>query len=277
MCVLRFAFLIIFSFAVVNARLDEEDKDCRRAKHEFLVTLEPNPSSDLKGLGKYTYTFFFLSSLKTVGEYQIAFEGSFPVNVNVELSPDIIYSFQSTYTLCLNDVFKERQVTLLGDLKEYRSNNVVLNEIWIKIGKVLFSHQIYSEDTQATKSQFFLMTPYTSNLEVLLMKVLNQNNAGKNEQFFQIVKSTITEYNNNGEKEKSSEFTGIPIGTKITFQLEKKNPSLKEGQSYIAYTTIGGSIKYFNFNVVLNYVCKYWNEKEGKFNLDEESKNSNVN
>ena len=121
--------------------------NCEMKTHHFyLLPIEKdyyNITIQLRGLEKYDYILILKSEPRNVDKYHIVLNVSFPINVNIELSNEIIYDFISIEKFCINDFEVEgRYINILGTLYEYSTQNKILEKIWIKVEKILLYKEI---------------------------------------------------------------------------------------------------------------------------------------
>ena len=132
-----------------------------KAHNFYLIPLvkEGENTDNSYGLHKYNYNLILETDpLSQSDNFIMMFLIMFPINVNIELSPEIIYKFESTSKFCLNNLVKEskgRQSNIQGKLSEYNSEIQILEKIWIKIEKVLLLKTISPYEA---KNNYFLLT-----------------------------------------------------------------------------------------------------------------------
>lgn len=248
------SILLFLSLSFVEPKLEKNvDLGCRKGKHPMFVILTPlMNSSTIKGLSKFSYTFILFPSQKYVNNFHLMIEGSFPVNVNIDLSADIVYYFESNYNFCLNDLLGGRLVTILGDLIEYKSKSPILHGIWMQIDKIEMKEEIKA-DTQDNFPRFYLLTNYNyNNPSVILMEKLTTN---VSKPVLQIVKASLKETKNKKLVGFVEGDSGVSIGTELTIQDSVLNYILTEGKVHHAWTMVGTQGKYFTIDAVSNLVC----------------------
>lgn len=244
----KVSFYIFLSF--LSSYVFSDIKTCREANHTMYVALTAiTDKHSLEGLEKFSYTFFLLPSFSSLNNFHLSFKAHFPINVNVDLSPDVLYVFQPIYHFCLNDLFNNRQKTILGNLGEHKTNSSILTGIWIEIDEILYNKEFQDEKPDMTK--YLLMSNYQfSNTEVLIMKYLTTNPTTS---YFQIVRARITEKDSNELVTND----GIEIGTPIIIfaDSDKSNVILQEKQIYSGFIYVQTSLKTFLFDNIVNFVC----------------------
>jgi hypothetical protein len=146
-------FLLFLSYSCQNCLI--------KAHNFYLIPIvkEGENADNSYGLHKYIYNLILETDpLSQSDNFIMMFLITFPINVNIELSPEIIYKFESTNKFCLNDLVKEskgRQTNIQGKLSEYNSEIQILEKIWIKIEKVLLLKTITPHEA---KNNYFLLT-----------------------------------------------------------------------------------------------------------------------
>ena len=248
------SILMFLSISFVESKLENNvDLGCRKGKHPMFVVLTPPANSNIiKGLKTFSYTFILFPSQNYVNNFHLVIEGSFPVNVNIDLSADIVYYFESNYNFCLNDLLGGRLVTILGDLIEYKSKSPILHGIWMQIDKIEMKEEI-KVDTQDNLPRFYLLTNYNyNNPSVILMEKLTTN---VSKPVLQIVKASMKETKNKKLVGFDEGDNGLSIGTELTIQSTVINDILNEGKVHQAFTMVGTQGKYFTLDAVSNLVC----------------------
>ena len=252
-------FLLFLSYSCQN---------CLIKLHNFYlipIVKEEENSDNSYGLHKYNYNLILETNpLNPSDNFIMMFLISFPINVNIELSPEIIYKFESTRKFCLKDLTKEsigRQTNIQGKLSEYNSEIQILERIWIKIEKVLLYKTI---DSYEKKNKYYLLTEFyekDKNKKFLLMKKMSKN---IEKQFFQIVRINIDIKLQN--KDCSNEESHLNIGTEFTIQEinQGDDSMLREGINYEAYSIESSGVQSYNFKNIENLICLiYENQNYG--------------
>ena len=172
-------------------------KNCDMKIHNFfLLPLEKyNVTGNLVGLKKYDYMLILKPEPLSQNEnLHLVLNISFPININIDLSNEIIYSFASLEKFCIEDVLKKdkgKYENLVGTLSEYSTENLILERIWIKVENMLFIEEI--SEKRPEKNIFYLLTNYTGlitdiNKKYILMKKMTKS---IQPQYFQIVSVNI--------------------------------------------------------------------------------------
>lgn len=187
-----FIFLIILLKSIYN-------ETCEMKRHYFfLLPLEKEKNeTNLIGLKKYDYMLILKTEpidIDNEDNLHVVLNVTFPININIDLSHEIIYNFTSLEKFCLNDILKTgngKYENIVGSLSEYLTENKILQRIYIKIENILFNKEISQNKNE---KNFYLLTNYSQYYEqneikkkyILMKKMskeLNQN--------FQIVSATI--------------------------------------------------------------------------------------
>lgn len=239
-------FLLFFSFSYEN---------CLIKTHNFyLIPLIKEESSDkLNGLHKYDYNLILETDpLSDNDNYHMILSVIFPINVNIDLNPEIIYKFESTNKFCLRDLIKEsagRQNNIQGKISEYNSEIQIFERIWIKVEKVLLFKNVEIYDN---KNKFFLITEFyekdKNRKKFLLMKKMSNN---LDNQFFQIIRVNLTNYLETDCLNDDEKY--LKIGTEFTIRNE--NSMLREGINYesiVLGESAGGS---YSLKNIENLIC----------------------
>jgi len=247
------------------------NKNCDMKIHNFfLLPLEKyNITENLVGLKKYDYMLILKPDPRSEKEnLHLALNTSFPININIDLSNEIIYSFVSLEKFCLEDLLKKdkgKYENLVGTLSEYNTENLILERIWLKVENILFNEEI-SEKRQE-KNIFYLLTNYTGyitdiNKKYILMKKMTKT---IQPQYFQIVSVNIKKegqkLNNYFCEDNPNTGNELTIGNELSTlnnyeKLRENNP----------YNVFSGGKNYILSNVH-NFICliytgnKYEEEK----------------
>ena len=256
---LQYLLLIIFLFKPIN----NSNGNCIMHTHNFfLLPLEKKNNGnnlELEGLKKYDYMLILKTDPKNIDKYHMVLNVSFPINVNIDLSCEIIYDFISLKKFCINDLVQENKgkyVNILGKLSEYETENQILGKIWIKVEKVLFYKEIEQSNKMTT---FYLLTKFSEydkiNKEYILMKKMSNDKS----QIFQIVKAYIMKKKDSSTNnyvcagEYNDEYD-LPIGNEFT-TFESDDNRLREKLSYNFFSQ---KINYY-FTISKNLVCITYN------------------
>ena len=185
---------------------------------------------------------------------------TFPINVNIDLSNEIIYDFISLQKFCINDLVQEkkgRYVNILGKLSEYETDNQIFGKIWVKVENVLFYKGIEQNNKMVI---FYLLTKfseYDKNTDNILMTKMSSN---KN-QFFQIVKANITREidpskNNYVCAGDPNDEYDLPIGYEFTI-FDSDDSRLRENFLYNCYSQT--TKDRFTIKIKKNFACITYN------------------
>ena len=266
---------IIFLFLIFSISC----QNCLMKEHNFYLIplIKENNSNNLYGLHKYDYILILETDpLSENDNYHMVFEVTFPINVNIELSTEIIYKFESTRKFCIKDLTKKsvgRQSNIQGKLSEYNSEIQILEKIWIKIEEVKLYRDVPSNEKK--DNIFFLLSEFyekeKNKKKYILMKKMN--NSGE-KQFYQIVRVNID--NENGNVDCLNDENQFKIGTEINIrQIDSDEDSiLREGLEYDAFI----EKKPITINNIGNLICLIYENKEYVnkcFSSNSNTKNNN--
>lgn len=244
-------FLLIICLSITISK-----ENCEMEKHKFfLLTIKNVHQSYGEGLEKNDYLLILKTTPLGNDKYHLVLDVTFPVNLNLELSDEIIYSFNSIEKFCLTDLTKEkgRYVNILGTLSDHNTKNIILEKVWIKVENKL----IFEEVRNDNRVNFYLLTNYkeddNNQKKYFLMKKLyigiNQN--------FQIV--SVSMQRENQQKNVKTNFYcennlkeneyDLSIGDEIS--ILGFDDKLRETSGYHAFT----KDKKFILSDVHNFVC----------------------
>ena len=90
---------------------------CKIVDHNFyLIALKKNEKESI-WLNKYNYSLILESNPFSENDnYHLIFSVTFPVNINIELSPEIVYKFFSSKKFCIKDLIAKTQENIVGKL-----------------------------------------------------------------------------------------------------------------------------------------------------------------
>jgi len=268
---------MIFILLFFNYACDSEN--CLMKRHNFYLIALPKeePSEKLSGLYKYDYNLILETDpLNQDDNYHMMFSVSFPINVNIELSPEIIYKFESKRRFCIRDLIREkngRQNNINGKLSEYNSEIQILQNIWIKIEKVLLFKEM---ELYERKNKFFLLTNLNekdiNQKKYIFMKKMSKS---VENQFFQIIRVNL---NNKleGEDCKNEENQSVlKIGTEFTVQeINSGDDSmLREGITYETFASDEAEVKSYRFENIENLVCLNYIDQKYEYKCFSNSNN----
>ena len=245
--------IVLITLTAIDSKEEFGADTCQKGTHKMLVVLNPNLKPNAKGLSKFDYNFILYPKLDLIDNRHLLISGTFPINVNIDLSDDIIYIFESKYDYCLNDLIKGRLVTLLGNLIEYKSGSLILTGIWMQFGELLMNKPMIT-DASSDSLIFYLMSDYNDNKKnvILMTKIFDS----WNKMAFQVIKARMLEKKNN----KLVFYSGspndsivLPIGTELKIQNEEK--FLRDTTTYTANTVESGVTYNFNIDSITNYMC----------------------
>ena len=249
-------FTLLFLFSCQN---------CKMTNHNFyLIPLKREDNNNNNetsiGLNKYNYNLILNTDpLSESDNYHMVFLISFPININIELDPEIIYIFESRRKFCLTDLIQNstgKQNNIEGSLCE-NAELCIFNNIWIKIEKLLMYKSV---DLDEKKNKFFLLTELTDedsfDKQYLLMKKMHNS---EDKQFFQIIRVNIHEKGKN--KDCLDNRVTLEIGTEFTIQEINIGDDfmLREG---FDYETFASDTNLYNFTNTHNLVCFLYENKQ---------------
>ena len=215
----------------------------------YLIALRKNgyPSNSV-GLNKYDYYLILQTNPYNNNDiYHLEFQITFPININIELSPEILYKFFATKKFCINDIISGRQTNLVGKIIEVNSGMDILTKVWMKIEKnILFKEINFNE----RKKIFYYLGE--SNQKYLFLKKMSKDIIN---QSFQIVRLSLRGGNDDDLKK-------LKIGTEFTIQdsgLDDFN--LREGLVYEVFAFDGDERQNFQFDNIENLICFYYKGK----------------
>ena len=224
---------------------------CKYVNHEFyLIALKKN-TIEYQGLNKYDYHLILdANPFNENDNYHLVFSVSFPVNINIELSPEIIYKFFSLKKFCIKDLIEKSQENIVGKLIEYNSEIQILEKVWIKIIEV----QLYQEmkDNDRRKIYYFLGENITRNNKKYLF--LRKMNLIPGELYYQIARVSISNEN--------EQLNDLNIGTEFSIQdASTYDFILREGITYDTYANDGTTMQNYKFEKVENLICLIYQGK----------------
>ena len=242
-------FFILIIFLLLNSINTE---NCEMITHKFFLLPLTSDSPNQPGLKKYDYMLILKTEPKGNDKYHLVLNVTFPVNINVDLSTEIIYTFISLEKFCLLDLIKEkgRFVNIFGNLSDSERKNNILERIWIKVENVILFKNVEND----RKQSFYLLTNYyegdKKNKRYFLMNKMF-NGVRQN---FQIVSTLIYKENENSNYEcKNNEDLKdeliLSIGDEIT--IHNLNDILRDDFTYNAFVNNNRYI----LSQVDNFIC----------------------
>jgi len=218
---------------------------CKFVEHNFYLIALKKSSNENIGLNKYNYSLILESNpFDENDNYNLVFSVSFPININIELSPEIVYKFFSLKKFCLKDLIEKKQENIVGKIIEYNSDIQILERVWMKILDV----NLYqgTKDHDRKKIYYLLGDNLIKNTKkYLFLKRLNQNYLKFS---YQIVRVSITNEN--------EQIKNMKIGTEFTVQ-DPTNVDfiLREGFQYETFASDGSDIQTYTFDKIENLIC----------------------
>ena len=270
---LRYIIFIILLFCYTC-------ENCLMKKHNFyLIALsKEGQSENLSGLNKYDYNLILETDpLSENDNYHMMFSVSFPININIELSQEIIYKFESKRRFCIRDLIREKNGRLNninGKLSEYNSEIQILQNIWIKIEKVLLFKEM---ELYERKNKFFLLTNLNEN-EISKKKYIFMKKMSKTveNQFFQIIRVNINNKLEGQDCKNEENQIVLKIGTEFTVQeINSGDDSmLREGKTYETFASSDETeVKSYRFENIENLVCLNYIDKKYEYKCFSNSNN----
>ena len=254
---LQFLLLILSLKSIYN-------ENCNMKTHNFyLLPIEKKSSNntiEFQGLKKYNYILILKTEPNDVDKYHIVLDVSFPINVNIELSNEIIYCFNSLEKFCINDLEKEgKYINILGKLYEYSTENNILERIWIKIDKIL----LYKNLESNTNRIYYLLSNYSefddNNKKYILMKKMDiETSASQNFQIVSvnILKDQVQSNNDYLCAIKNNYMNDLSIGDELTIFMTLNDDKLRDNFEYFVYVK---NTKYKLSNVNI-FLCKIYDK-----------------
>ena len=222
---------------------------CKFVEHNFyLIALKRNTNENT-GLNKYNYSLILESNpFDENDNYNLVFSITFPININIELSPEIVYKFFSLKKFCIKDIINKTQENIVGKIIEYNSGIQILEKVYIKILDI----NLYQEtkDNDRKKIYYFLgENLIKTNKKYLFLKRTNQNYFKFS---YQIVRVSIT-----------NELKDMNIGTEFTVQDPTNNDFiLREGITYETFAFDGTDRQTYTFEKIENLICLNYQGKK---------------
>ena len=211
-----YTLIIFFSFKSIIS------ENCKMKNYKFfLLPLYDESIKMYSGLKKFNYMLILKTEPKGTDKYHLVLNVTFPVNVVIDLSDEILYNFISLEKFCLLDLTKEkgRYVNIYGTISDINTNNAILDKIWIKVENVLlFKNLEYDR-----KLVYYLLTNYNENDKPSKRYFLMNKMYADMVQNFQIVSAAINKQRDdintnyvckNGELKAENE---LSIGDEISF------------------------------------------------------------
>lgn len=226
---------------------------CKIVDHNFyLIALKKNPD-EYNGLNKYNYSLILESNPFSENDnYHLIFSITFPVNINIELSPDIIYKFFSLKKFCIRDLINKSQENIVGKLIEYNSGIQILKNVWIKIIDV----NLYQEpNSDAQIIYYFFGKNIVKNNEKYLFLKKESTNSLKH--YYQIVRLNLNL--------KDEFLDTLKIGTEFAVLYPTNEEfTLREGLTYQAFVLDDSAKRFFKFIDIESLVCLYYEGRDYK-------------
>lgn len=258
----KYILLLIFLFKPIY------NDNCRMETHTFyLLPLKKEKESSnetLTGLNQFDYMLFLKTENNNANNYHLVFKASFPININIDLSPEIIYQFTSSKKFCVYDLKKGANLAvgpyknIIGNLSEFETKNDILHNVWIKIEELLINKEIDSKKEQ----KYILLTNFTGNDEENKRYVLMKRIINAAYQNFQIVYASITKEKNLVdqhyvcEEDPKEQINELSIGDELS--LYTGEDRLRET---IIYSVFDHNKKKYTLSNINNLVCLHYELK----------------
>ena len=231
-------------------------ESCQMEKHKFFLL--PTKKQDHKykiGLEKNDYMLILKTTPLGNDNYHLILNVTFPVNLEIELSDEIVYSFESNEKFCLLDLTREkgRYVNILGTISDHLTKNIILHKVWIKVENKLIFEEVESDN----RVNFYLLTNYneddTKFKKYFLLKKMYR---GLNQNFQIVSTSMIRENEQENDKENfycaknlGENENDLDIGDGIS--VLELGDKLRESSNYIAFA----KDKKFILSDIHNFIC----------------------
>ena len=244
--------LLIFLFKNVYNR------NCEMKTHNFFLLpinkTNYNESLDLKGLEKFDYMLILKTEPRNDDNYHVVLNVTFPINVNIDLSSEIIYKFVSREKFCISDLRARKYINIYGELSEYDTENKIFQHIWVKIESIMLDKEV-----EFIKNQnYYLLKNFSlndnKNEKYILMKKISH----EEKQTFQIIYASITPDNSVMDQnylcEVDSELENeLSIGDEITTWI-----GVDRIRDSNVYDVVDKNKKKYILANVQNLVCIYY-------------------
>ena len=250
---IKYILLLIFLFKPIY------NGNCKMKTHDFFllpINKENNEeSSKLTGLAKFDYMLILKTEPRNDDNYHLVLNVTFPININIDISGEIIYEFESLEKFCISDIRARKYINIFGDLSEYETENTILQRIWIKIESILMDKEVEKIRNQ----NFYLLTNYSltdnKDKKYILMKKISY----EPQQTFQILYVSIHQQNllmdNNNYvcEDYSGPRNELSIGDELTTLIRVDR--IRESSDYNVFDQ---SRKKYLLSNVQNLVCIYY-------------------
>ena len=216
---------------------------CKFVNHDFyLIALKKNTTEE-KGLNKYYYNLILdANPFSEHDNYHLVFNITFPININIELSPEIVYKVFSSKNYCIKDLIEKKQINIVGKIIEYNSEIQILEKVWMKIIDVNLLQEMKENDRRKIYYLLGLNIEKSNKKYYLFLKKMNLNSQ---KQSYQIVRVSI---NNLDEKLKN--------GTEFSIQDQSIDDFiLRDGIIYETFADDGTTKQSYKFENVENLIC----------------------
>jgi hypothetical protein len=227
-------------------------------KHKFfLLPLKSEGNDRKEGLEKYDYMLILKTTPLENDKYHLILNVTFPVNLFIDLSDEILYSFDSVEKFCLLDLAKQkgRYVNILGTIYDHLTKNIILEKIWIKVENILLFGEVGTGVD--SRINYYILTNFKESDNESKKYFLMKKMYSGIHQNFQIVSASMKResqqknakdnfYCENNLKEKEND---LNIGDEIS--IIGFDDKLRETSRYDAFT----KDKKFILSDVHNFIC----------------------
>lgn len=243
-----------FFILIICLSIKISQENCEMEKHKFfLLPLKSEGNDRREGLEKYDYMLILKTTPLGNDKYHLILRVTFPVNLFIDLSDEILYSFDSVEKFCLLDLTKQkgRYVNILGTIYDHLTKNIILEKIWIKVESILLFEEVGTD----SRINYYILTNYKESDNELKKYFLMKKMYRGIHQNFQIVSTYMKrekqqqKANANFYCENSGEENDLSIGDEISIlEFEDK---LRENLKYNAFA----KDKQFVLSNVHNFIC----------------------
>ena len=246
-------YIFNFSFLIVIISIKSIiSESCQMEVHKFFLLPLTGNSYYQPGLKKFDYMLILKTEPKGNDKYHLVLNVTFPVNINVDLSTEILYSFISLEKFCLLDLTKNkgRFVNIFGTISDFVTNNKILERIWIKVENILLFKNVEND----RKLSFYLLTNYNENDEPYKRYFLMNKMYNGIDQNFQIVSTFISKERDNSNyicetNDDLKDENILSIGDEIS--ILDLNDKLRDDFTYDAFANNNR----YKLTQVHNFIC----------------------
>ena len=249
-------FISKFLILIICLSIKISKENCEMEKHKFfLLPLKSEGNDRKEGLEKYDYMLILKTTPLENDKYHLILNVTFPVNLFIDLSDEILYGFDSVEKYCLLDLAKQkgRYVNILGTIYDHLTKNIILEKIWIKVENIL----LFGEVGTGVDSRInhYILTNFKESDNESKKYFLMKKMYGGIHQNFQIVSTQMKrekqqqKANSNYFCENSGEENDLSIGDEIS--ILEFDDKLRDNLKYNAFA----KDKQFVLTNVHNFIC----------------------